>query len=72
MDRGRLLLNQLRIKYGNAQYCHLADKILVCNGAVECMLGGNEVVYSPEELNELEPAPTLEESQRLFNIRNEA
>ncbi len=53
---GLLILNQLRLLHRTKQDCHLQPGKL-CLGQTLMFSGGNESIYSPQELLEYAPVP---------------
>lgn len=69
MDEGRLMLNRLRMENGISQHCHMAANQFhdaICLGAERCLAGGDDLIYSPQELLQLEPCP----SDRMLEVYN--
>ena len=67
MHAHALEVNRARIARGEVQHCHesyednrvtLRSTPVTCGGANRCLKGGDEMILSPEELAELEPATT--------------
>lgn len=54
MDATRIELNVQRIRLALLQHCHQAPH-LVCDGALRCAHGGDDLVMDIDELEALEP-----------------
>lgn len=80
MDRGRLLLNRLRVKYSTVQDCHETyynwlndpqwNPINLCRGNLICLDGGDDEVYSPGEFERVKPSGSLKETKLMFSKRS--
>lgn len=73
MDKGRILMNLLRLKFGTTQCCHHdphGTEGSLCGGFQRCRIGGDENTLSPEELKNLEPVAP-EGVQKAYYYDNE-